>query len=124
MEKAIVILGTTDSVTTCDCCGKTNLKRTVVIDDPTAGGARYYGTTCAAKAHAIEASEIRRAAKQADADAIQREWEEKDRAAAAQIDQWLQWLKRNGTGDCSLEQMNSLGGYANARAMYKAELAK
>ena len=41
-------LGTDDSVTTCDCCGKSNLKLTVIIelDD---GDVVHYGTTCAAR---------------------------------------------------------------------------
>ena len=42
------ILGITDERTTCECCGKANLKRTVVIEF--SSDIRYYGTTCAAKA--------------------------------------------------------------------------
>lgn len=42
------ILGITDERTTCECCGKQGLKRTVAIDF--ASEIRYYGTTCAAKA--------------------------------------------------------------------------
>lgn len=42
------VLGTSDEVTTCDACGKTNLKRTVALSindsDPV-----YYGTDCAAQ---------------------------------------------------------------------------
>ena len=41
------IKGITDSVTTCDCCGKTNLKRTVAIETEN-GEIVYYGTSCAA----------------------------------------------------------------------------
>lgn len=42
------ILGITDERTTCECCGKANLKRTVAIEFNS--DIRYYGTTCAAKA--------------------------------------------------------------------------
>ena len=42
------ILGTTDENTTCDKCGKTNLKGTVALE--TGEGIVHYGTTCAAKA--------------------------------------------------------------------------
>lgn len=42
------ILGTTDDTTTCDCCGKTNLKKTVVLDID--GSVVFYGTDCAARA--------------------------------------------------------------------------
>lgn len=38
-----------DSVTTCDCCGRTGLKKTVVLRDDN-GAIRYHGTGCAAKA--------------------------------------------------------------------------
>ena len=41
-------LGTTDTVVTCECCGRTNLKKTVALDD--GFGVRYYGTACAARA--------------------------------------------------------------------------
>jgi hypothetical protein len=40
------IKGITDAVTVCDCCGKTNLKRTVIIDND--GQILHYGTSCAA----------------------------------------------------------------------------
>lgn len=41
-------LGTTDAVTACDCCGKSNLKMTVAmqLDD---GEVVHYGRTCAAR---------------------------------------------------------------------------
>ena len=42
----IRILGIDDSVNTCDCCGKTNLKHTVIVDD---GEIRHYGSVCATK---------------------------------------------------------------------------
>lgn len=41
------ILGISDEVTTCECCGRTNLKNTVVIG--TEEGEAYYGCSCAAK---------------------------------------------------------------------------
>lgn len=41
-------LGITDEITGCDCCGKTNLKRTVVLDID--GEVVHYGCDCASKA--------------------------------------------------------------------------
>ena len=41
-------LGTDDSITTCDCCGKSNLKLTVTIELD-CGEIVHYGTTCAAR---------------------------------------------------------------------------
>lgn len=41
-------LGTTDAVTTCDCCGKSGLKLTVAIELD-GGDLVHYGTTCASR---------------------------------------------------------------------------
>ena len=41
----IRILGVSDEVPTCDCCGKTNLKKTIVIEID--GDVQYWGTECA-----------------------------------------------------------------------------
>ncbi|MFG2986167.1 hypothetical protein ACGFYQ_33785 [Streptomyces sp. NPDC048258] len=48
-----VIKGITDDCTTCECCGRTNLKRTVALapldaDGNEDGEPAYYGTSCAA----------------------------------------------------------------------------
>lgn len=47
-------LGTTNDRDTCDCCGRTGLKRTVVLGvldaDGTVTAERYLGTVCAARA--------------------------------------------------------------------------
>lgn len=41
-------LGTDDSITTCDCCGKSGLKLTVLIELD-CGDVVNYGTTCASR---------------------------------------------------------------------------
>ncbi len=45
---AIKFLGISDEHTTCMACGKTNLKRTIVLDFD--GDVRHYGSDCAANA--------------------------------------------------------------------------
>src|ERR1700686_2378031 len=40
--------GITDAVTTCDCCGKSNLKQTVIME-LTSGELVHYGSVCAAR---------------------------------------------------------------------------
>jgi hypothetical protein len=55
MIKRFGTRGTTSDITTCDCCGKSDLKQTVIIVGLDEGGAetgdlRHYGSTCAAKA--------------------------------------------------------------------------
>lgn len=42
--------GITQDQSMCMCCGKTNLKRTVALENNTTGQIVYFGTTCAAKA--------------------------------------------------------------------------
>lgn len=44
------MLGKTDATTTCECCGKMNLKLTVALEPLDGGEIRYFGTTCAALA--------------------------------------------------------------------------
>ena len=46
---ALKPIAISDTVTTCDCCGRTNLKKTIVLKDDN-GAIRYHGTGCAAKA--------------------------------------------------------------------------
>lgn len=49
------ILGFTDEITTCDCCGKVDLKGTYAIDFE--GDISYYGSVCAFKVHAVSYDE-------------------------------------------------------------------
>lgn len=48
MASTFKLLGVNDEVTTCECCGKSNLKCTVVLG--TDGGEVRYGRDCAARA--------------------------------------------------------------------------
>lgn len=51
-EKETVIvyrnLGFTEDVTSCDCCGRIDLKGTYAIEDTQSGGVSYLGCVCAA----------------------------------------------------------------------------
>ena len=51
-------IGTTEAVTTCDCCGKTDLKLTVIMLLET-GQRVNYGTTCAGRNTGKSKREIR-----------------------------------------------------------------
>lgn len=53
------ILGTDDSVNACDCCGKSNLKSTVVVDVD--GEILHYGSICATGHTGMTASGVKRA---------------------------------------------------------------
>ena len=50
------VLGITDEVTSCSCCGRTGLKSTVAIDAH--GEVVYYGRTCATRHTGKEANVI------------------------------------------------------------------
>lgn len=64
------IIGTTTDRTTCECCGREDLKGTTVVQFDDAGAdIRYYGCSCAAKALGIASKDVRKAAKKADEDA-------------------------------------------------------
>ena len=60
------VQGITDDVTTCECCGRAGLKRTVRLVELDADGndveAVYYGTDCAARAAGATSTRIRNAA--------------------------------------------------------------
>ncbi len=52
------LVGITDEITTCDCCGKTNLKKTfAVMDDD--GNVNYYGSECYARLMGIRPKDSR-----------------------------------------------------------------
>ncbi|MET9819589.1 hypothetical protein [Streptomyces sp. NPDC006355] len=81
------VKGTTGDVTTCDCCNRRGLRKTVVLmpvdaDGMEDGEVTYYGTGCAAKALRTTSYAIRRAARAADLQAvIEARAELRDRAA-------------------------------------------
>jgi Cys-tRNA synthase (O-phospho-L-seryl-tRNA:Cys-tRNA synthase) len=71
------ILGTTDEVTSCDCCGRTNLKKTVALlvnDFP-----KFFGVDCAAAAMGFSKKHITHKAERAD-------WRNENPEAAARED--------------------------------------
>lgn len=100
--RAFRILGTTDEVDACDCCGKTGLKSTVAVVELDADGndvsdTLYFGCTCAARAAAREVKEIRREAHAADRAREQAERDAKARAYNERRTAWLWWLRNNST---------------------------
>ena len=65
---AHIILGTDDSVTTCDCCGKSNLKSTIIVSVD--GEVMHYGSTCATRHTGMRHPEIARALQTVEANKI------------------------------------------------------
>ena len=83
-DSRFAIRGTTDDVTTCECCGRSGLRKTVMLHpldaDGNPDGLVYYGTSCAGKAMGIPG---KRVADQADA--ADRDWT----AHAERAREWL-----------------------------------
>lgn len=46
MQTKFKVLGNTDEITTCDCCGKTGLKSTWAVELTETGEIVYYGSVC------------------------------------------------------------------------------
>ena len=63
--KLIKCLGTDDSVNSCDCCGRNNLKATVAFETES-GDVVHFGVVCAAKASGKSSVSIRAEARVAD----------------------------------------------------------
>lgn len=118
----IKFLGTSDEVTTCDCCGKKDLKATVALSigdaDPV-----YFGVVCAARALKMPAKDVRAKNKSAD-DAKHAAKMEADRAAHQEfMVRWSAFLAKAGTGPGIFEQIQSLGGMERAQAMFEQDNA-
>lgn len=96
-RKLFRVLGTTDEVTTCDYCGRVELKGTTVLELLDEEGNRtgetvYYGSGCAASAGKRKVKDIRDEAKAADVAAREAKWaadEEKSRVFCAARDAWV-----------------------------------
>jgi hypothetical protein len=65
MTAAYTFVGTTDDVTTCDCCGRSDLKGTVVLRPADGGDEVFFGSVCGARAQGWTVKEFNSAAKTA-----------------------------------------------------------
>jgi hypothetical protein len=117
---AFRVLGITDEVTECDCCGRQNLKATVVLRFDNDTENRHYGRTCAARYARVEVKVIDKGVKAAEAERRAAEEAARRAAADASFAAWKAFLDAEaGPGD-TLEQITRLGGFVAARAAYKA----
>lgn len=112
-------LGTSDEVTTCECCGRKNLKSTVAISVD-GGDAMYFGVTCAAHALSKPAKHITSQASRADR--VLAELARLEQAAAwdKAMQPWFMFLASSGTGSDTFSRIESLGGFTAARALFAA----
>jgi len=84
------VIGTTDDVTTCDVCGRPELKGTVALDAD--GDITYAGTTCAARLAGRTTRDIRSAARAANEARIEADREARRVEAAAEQAEFLAWV--------------------------------
>lgn len=103
--KIFAVLGTTNDITTCEHCGRTDLKHTIVLDALDADGNRtgdisYYGATCGARAAGwTTAAEFRKAAKTADTAAREAKQARDDADTAAFCARRDAWITANVGAD-------------------------
>lgn len=99
------IIAFTDEVCSCDCCGKTDLKGTYVIENVVTGVTRFYGSVCAFKVFNLTAQELKSGVKEAEKVAIEaaknelRETIEYKNYTQQMIDREPLLLKANRTND-------------------------
>jgi hypothetical protein len=118
---AVKFLGTTDDVTSCDCCGRSDLKSTVALSFDEAEPV-YFGVVCAAKALGRDGRYIKSEARKADALRAEQDATASRLAFEAEARPWFSFLASNGKGADTFTQIQSLGGYKLARAAFEASL--
>ena len=122
--------GTTDEVTACDCCGRTDLKKTVAVTDLDENETRYFGTSCVAKMLKVTSAEVRANAKRAD-DEKAKAARLAERAKQDELNRrWIAFLieATGGIYDWGhapdiYQMIQRLGGIAEARRLFNARSA-
>lgn len=113
----VTILGTTDAVDSCDCCGRTGLKATVAIRFDDSAEVQHYGRTCAARRVGVPASTIDAGVRSAAAAARAADNAARAERSAAELHEWTTFVHAR-TGLELIDGIAALGGFAAARALY------
>jgi recombinational DNA repair protein (RecF pathway) len=121
---AMRMLGTTDEVTVCDCCGRKDLKDTVAFERED-GQVMYFGCVCATRAMSWTTKEVRSSARAADKAKADAERAAREIAHKEEDSKWQSFLDAKASGPAvkgnRFLQIQSLGGYAAASTMFKME---
>lgn len=125
--KAYKVLGTTDDVTTCDLCGKPELKGTVVlapldVDGNEGGDVEYFGTSCAAKAAGWTLKEVRAGVKAAKEEAAKAERAARIAAREAETKAYNAWVAETYGVGATLKDAIQKFGVAGLWAQFRASL--
>jgi hypothetical protein len=117
------VIGTTDERNQCDCCGRSDLKRVVAMDDHEAGIVVYFGTTCAAKMARVPVKVLRGMVSAEEERQRKAEQAERARRDAEKSAAWDAHLIRMTGGIMDWQgkpdrfaMIEALGGYRAARA--------
>ncbi len=120
----IKFMGTTDDVTTCDCCGRADLKSTVAISIDEADPV-FFGVVCAARALGRSAKDVRTETRRADNAKAAAEAAARKAKQDADFRLWTSYLDARSPGPRGdvFRKIEALGGYTLARAGFDALLA-
>lgn len=66
------LLGFTEEVTDCGCCGKGDLKGTYAFENSGDGSINYYGSVCASRVYQTTTKELKLSLKVAESESIQK----------------------------------------------------
>lgn len=117
--KLMKCLGTDDSVNSCDCCGRDNLKATVAFETES-GDVVYFGVVCAAKASGKSSVSIRAEARVADNVKAAAARAESHKKHAEHMAKWEAYLIKatggifDGKVPNIFQMVQALGGYGKA----------
>lgn len=84
------ILGINNEVTTCECCGRINLKRTVVLASE--NDQVHYGTECAARAMKCDKKDVEKGLRTAERAKAKEEARQRQNASNEAWEKYNAWL--------------------------------
>lgn len=115
---SVKFLGTTDEVTTCEVCGKKNLKKTIAVSidesDPI-----YMGSECATRKLGRSLKEVNTEVRKAEREQAEREAAERRRKWDEAQAPWFAYIRTFGKGDDDFTRIESLGGFKAAQEAFK-----
>jgi hypothetical protein len=110
------VLGTTEDADGCFCCGRTNLKVYVAMEDLVDGGLAYFGTTCAAAMEKVTEKVIRAEVKAVEAEKAAAVAAEKRAASEARSAAFLAWVAE--THGVHAQQESDLWGKVEGKSPF------
>ena len=125
METLYKIKGTTKDTTECDCCGRENLKLTVImaecdIEGNCFGEPHHFGRVCAAKHARRSASEIWEEAKKEDKIIMDEKYKKQQKEADKEYERLRTFVKQETGLDDYSQGLQAMGGFVTMFKKYKS----